>query len=90
MSDRETQVFHTKPARNWRLMTQVNWSIYLSLECPFGERLEATVISPRIRDLFITLSTTLVTNPWDNWHLTLAKKTTELIAQQHRKMLPRT
>ena len=61
-------------------MTQVNCAIYLSLICPFGEPIEATVNSPHIRDLFITLSTALVTNPGDNWLLTLAKKTPELIA----------
>ena len=61
-------------------MTQVNGAIYLSLVCPFGGRHEATVNSPRIHDLFITLCTALVTSPGDNWHLTLAKKAIELIA----------
>jgi hypothetical protein len=61
-------------------MTQVNGAIYLSLVCPIGGRVEATVNSPRIHDLFITLCTALVTNPGDNLHLTLAKKTLELIA----------
>jgi hypothetical protein len=66
MSDRETQLFHTKPARNLRLMMQVNGAIYLSLSCPFGEHHEATVDSHRIHDLFIILSTALVTKPGDN------------------------
>jgi hypothetical protein len=80
MSDRETQLFHTKPDRYLRLMTQVNGRIYLSLACPFRERIEATVNGPRIHDLFINLSTTLITNPGDNWHLTSAKKASKFIA----------
>jgi hypothetical protein len=60
-------------------MMQVNGAIYLSLVCPFGKRLEATMNSPRNHDLFISLSTILITNPGGNWHLTLAKETPELI-----------
>ena len=61
-------------------MMQVKRAINLSLMCPFGKRVDATLNSPSIHDLFINLSTALVTNPGDNRHLTLEKNAAVMVA----------